>query len=127
MKKLMCVAAILVFLVGCDVTNPDSKAQKIAQDVNEAAQVASDVLDVVPVPSPLRETLLGVVALVGAAAGAVQSVRKKRSDSTLSQVVRGVDDAIKAGAITPSKEFSASMNGAQDSVTRKVVDKLQGK
>lgn len=126
-KTLLIVALTLVVVAGCDVTDPDGKTQRVAQDVNDAAVIANNIIGVTPVPSPLKETLLSVVAIIGAAAGAVQTLRKKKTETVLTQVVRGVDDAIKSGAIVKSKEFAAAMNGSQDSVTRAVVTKIQAK
>ena len=128
MKKMI-VVLFLISLAGCDLSNPDSKAQKIAQDANQALNVAEDVITVVPIPSPLKETLLALVAVAGAAVGAIQSQKKKRADTTTEQIVMGIGDAIKAGAITDGKEseFTKAMNASQDTVTRKTVDKIQGK
>ncbi len=124
MKKVIVLVMILSW-AGCNVTEPDSEIQRIAQDANQAIQISNDVLDVVPVPSPLKETLLGVLAIAGAAVGAIQGMKKKRADVTVGQIVRGIDDAVKSGAIVKTKEFTAAMNASQDSTTRKAVDDLQ--
>ena len=128
MKKLLLIVALsLVITTGCDITDPDGGAQRLASDVNNVATVAKDIIGVTPVPSPLKETMLGVVAIVGAAAGAIQTLKRKKTETVLTQVVNGVDDAIKSGAIVKSKEFTAAMNGSQDSVTRAAVTKIQAK
>jgi len=126
MKRWIIILPVLV-LLGCEISDPDGTVQLAAQDVNEALVVAKDVVTVTPVPSPLKETILGVIALAGAVVGAVQAQKKKRADTTTEQIVRGVDDAIKSGAISVTPEFTTAMNAAQDTVTRSTVNKLQGK
>ena len=134
MKKLLTVSLIMLTLalVGCDLANlgdPNSAESRSAREALTAAENTAPL-----VPSPAKELLLGTVAALGTILTAIQTKRKKVSDTaktraevTTEQIVRGIDTAIKDGVIVASQSFSDAMNAAQDSTTRDVVDKIQGK
>ena len=124
MKRLIVLALILCW-AGCNLANlsdPDSAESKKAQDVLNAAEGASPL-----VPSPAKEGLLIAIAAAGGILAAFQKKQKDRCGTTTAQIVQGFGDAVTAGAIVMTKDLKTIMDSAQDTVTRKEVDKLQGK
>ncbi|MCP5006504.1 MAG: hypothetical protein GY941_21580 [Planctomycetes bacterium] len=107
------------------ITDPNSVTQQTATKVVAVTGLAEEALRNSPIDFPYRTAAVGLLALLNGGIAAVQGWSKKKYQTATSEIVRSVDDSIKAGAIVKSKELSGIMNGTQSSSTRAIVNKLQ--
>jgi len=135
MKKKLLLLVALMAITGCSVVtgckpieqlqDPNGTAQQVADKAEDIVNVVGVAVGVVPIPSPWKEAVLGVLAIAGATIGAVQNMKKKKTDTVVSEIVMGIDNAKKNGSLVFTKEISESFNAAQSVATKKAIDKLQ--
>ena len=109
MKNRLLIVALGMFLAGCTVAewqDPNGKPQVAANRTQELLQGVEAGLDATP-PFPMKEALYGVLAVLGAAATTVQSLKKKKvvqeksdAETAVFQIVKGVENMMTAGKVT---------------------------
>jgi len=144
MRKTVLVFAMAVLLSSCDVqdvkdkvettnqkvhvivTDPNGAVQQTADAVETGIGVATPVVGVLPIPTPWKEGLLGVLAIAGAAAGAVQKWKRNGTERALNQVVTTVERAKKLGAMPEGfKGLAVSIQSTEtEAKVKKIRDAL---
>jgi len=131
MKKFIISTVFIVILAGCTVAewqDPNGKPQTAANKTQEILSGVEAGLDATP-PFPMKEAMYGVLAALGGIATAVQSFKKNTvtkekitAEHAVTQIVKGVDDLVKAGIVTKD-QLKATMK--QTDATKDLVVKAQ--
>ena len=110
-----------------NIEDPNGVIQKAADKTEQVVDAAEDIVGVAApfIPSPWKEGILGVIAIAGAAVGAVQKLKRGKAENATREIVMGIEDAKKTGALVLTPEIASSFNAAQSIGTKKIVDTLQ--
>ena len=68
---------------------------------------------------------MGALAVIGAAVGAIQKLKRTEVETAAKEIVMGIEDAKKTGSLVITPEIANSFNAAQSIKTKAIVDKLQ--
>ena len=106
------------------VTDPNGPVQQTADAEDNSTDTASEVVSVLPIPSPWKVGALGVLAITGALVGAVQKWKRTKSERALTEVVVGTEAAKKAGGIS-AESFKTAQQAAQSVETTRMVARIR--